>query len=144
MSNIFKLVSLYNDKEKVSEKMKPFEEKLKDIHESIKTAKDNLTFEERNFINNKLIDNFSETEIKEIEHCRKLRNDMLNGNAYYALPDIFDPYYDKYDICDIQKDGNKMRIGVSCLKQEGSISGMVRFLKMYYTTWFYRNELKNI
>lgn len=122
----------------------------------------------RDYIAEKLVENFSE-EIKEkyekyhqenlthlksyIENIKNLNN-IKGGisstlkeeysSQVYSITNIFDPYFDSWDLVDVEWNNDKtyVRFSVTCHKLEERLSPFDRILSIFWTVWIPVTELK--
>jgi hypothetical protein len=102
----------------------------------------------RKFIVDKILNNYTEKQMKMLEERRDNIKQMSEGNTAYswsASDMIFDPELDKFEINDIKvsKETKQVIIYVEDLKERGylGITGMW-IPKVYNTNWIPLDELE--
>ena len=144
MENIDKYIKAQGHRHKIWEEMKPFEDKLHSLGKIIEEAEENLSWDEKKFIAQKLWENFSEKQQEDVLKVREENEKMFSENYTYCLTETpFDPFYDTWRLVDFKtlEDG-KIQLEVSCKKREGTISGLMTFLDAYWTVPFDLNEIE--
>lgn len=143
MSDIIKFIGLESERKAIQDKLTPLQNNLNTIVGRIRELSNNLSFEEKKFIQDKLWEAMSEQEQSEVLKARKDLNDMMNNAYLYSLQNTpFDPIYDAWELISYEKnDEGKIRLTVSCKKNEGSISGLMTFLDIHETAWFSLGEI---
>ena len=145
MSNINSFIELDRERADIQKEMEPLQSRLTDVMAKIREINENLTYSEKKFIATKLYEAMSSDEKERLEEHRKRLSDMMNNAySYSAMHEPFDPFYDKWTLIGYLEDGNKIKIRVSCTKNEGSISGLMTFLDVHETTWLDRSELRDV
>lgn len=143
MGNISKFIEAEGERKKVQEEMRPLEERHRELSRIIEDVDTNLTFSEREFINQKLWENLSEKHQQDVLDSRAELEKMLSGNySYYQTNDPFDPFRDKWHLITYKRlDDGRIQLEVSCKRREGTISGLMTFLDTYWTVPFNKNEM---
>lgn len=168
MTKLFRFIELEDERKELQKQLDPLEKKRTEILSEQKKCSDELPITEKEFLAQKLWDNMSSKEQEEVLEVRKKHDEedarkreeekwrVLNGGVgddvfYQATSytianqqDPFDPMRDKWEIFDYERKGTKARFKVTCLRREGSISGMMRFLDVHTTVWIEIDELRNI
>ena len=163
MITLKEFVDLKEEAKAIHKRIKPETDRLDDIARLADDFNHNLLWNVKNFISQKLWDNMDSDTKEKVEKYRDELDKMLNppkseftwaatedGGSYgsYAIhtipPGPFDPFHDEWWIFSTEKKDEKVRIGVSCRKNEGSISGLVTFIDQHWTDWFDISEIENI
>ena len=164
MITLKEFVDLEEEAKTIRKIIKPETDRLHDIGRLTDDFNHNLLWSVKNFISQKLWDNMDSDTKEKVEKYRDELDKMLNppkhefswattedGGSYgscgviYAIPPgPFDPFHDEWWIFKTEKKDGKVRIGVSCRKNEGSISGLVTFVDEHWTDWFDEKEIDNI
>ena len=124
------------------QEIEPLQKRLNDNRKSLSELNEKLPFMSslRDFLAKKIIETYSEDELKALSEYRS----ELKSITSYSSNKTFDPLYDSWYIYDYERKGDKIRIKVSCKKNEGSISGLMTFLDTHYSSWFEMSELEQI
>lgn len=163
MITLKEFVDIEEEANVIHKLIKPETDRLKDIARLEDDFNHNLLWNVKNFISQKLWDNMDPDTKEKVEAHRNEIDKMLNppkhdfgwattedggvsgSIGYYSIPPgPFDPFHDEWWIFRTEKKDGKVRIGVSCRKNEGSISGLVTFVDEHWTDWFDEKELENI
>lgn len=146
MNKLDKIKGLLLKKEYVSAEIKTLENKLGEYQSEINDLTKSLTFEQKRFLDDKIIENFTETQKATMLSYRNYLESLNSGilNSYMAFNDVFDPYHDGYNISSIDNDYDKIRVTVTPTKPCGSISGLYTFYNIYTTVSFTKEEFENI
>lgn len=147
MNRLKEFIELDKQRKELNEELIPLQTKMAELKHGIDIVNDKLSFtKEKEFISQKLWDAFDSDTKEALQYLREKRAEEINWNAisYSAYKTPFDPFYDSWYIVSHEIDGNKIRFEVSCRKNEGTISGLMTFLDVYWTTWFDISELENI
>lgn len=141
-------IEVLDDVNSLEEQIKPLQTKLDEKRQTLREINEKLPFmfSLRDFLAEKIIEEYSDEELELLEEYRKFRNQFNKETCYNArLSKVFDPLYDYWHIFDYEKnEDGKIRFNVSCTKNEGSISGLLTFLDTHYTSWFDINEYENL
>ena len=144
MTSIEQLLNEEKKRIEVQEKLTPLQHEMTQLVEKIRRINDSMPFYEKSFIQEKLWKNISPDLQETILMERNERDASLSSDntSYCAKDYYFDPFRDKFDFVTstIDNDG-KIIITVSCVRKEGSISGLLRFLDTYNTVPFTIEEL---
>ena len=147
MNKLKEFLELNKQRKELNEELAPLQAKMGELNDKIANLNDSLTFSrEKEFISQKLWDAFDSDTKEALQYLRKKRDEEIKSGAfsYSAYKTPFDPFYDSWYIVSHEIDGDKIRFEVSCRKNEGTISGLMTFLDVYWTTWFDISELENI
>ena len=146
MSKLDKIKGLLLKKDYVSTEIKTLENKLGEYQSEINNLTKSLTFEQKRFLDDKIIENFTEKQKATMLSYRDYLESLNSGilNAYMSFNDVFDPYHDEYNISSIDNDYDKIRVTVTPTKPCGSISGIYTFYNRYTTASFTKEEFENI
>ena len=163
MITLKEFVDLEEEAKTIHKLIKPETDRLNAIARLTDDFNHNLLWNVKNFISQKLWDNMDSDTKEKVEEYRKELDNMLNppkseftwattedGGSYgsYAIraipPGPFDPFHDEWWIFKTERKDGKVRIGVSCRKNEGSISGLVTFVDEHWTDWLDEKEIENI
>lgn len=140
-------IILETKRKELQEKMKPLQEELTNITSKLRDLEGNLPYGVKKVIEDKLWDNISPSDKEKIENYHNEIHEMLDGNGSYCIRAMgkspFDPRMDKWHIISFEQDGDKIRFEVSCIKNEGTISGLMTMLDVYWTTWFNISEIEH-
>lgn len=139
LKNIIEVIDEINITE---QEIEPLQKRLNDNRKSLSELNEKLPFmySLRDFLAEKIIETYSEDELKALSEYRR----ELKSLTSYSSNKTFDPLYDSWYIYDYERKGDKIRIKVSCKKNEGSISGLMTFLDTHYSSWFEMSELETI
>ena len=164
MVTLKQFIELDSEAVSIRKRIEPETARLAEITKDKEWFNSHLTYEVRHFICQKLWDNMSSTAKEQIEEYRKKLDEMLNppkseiswatvgeegvSSGSYSIQAIqrgpFDPFNDEWWVVKCEEDGDKVRLCVSCKKNEDSISGLMVFLDEHYTVWFDKKEIENI
>ena len=161
MDTLKEFIELENERSAIESKIAPENARIRQITDEQQKFNDNLPYSVKNFIAEKLWDNFDSNHKERVQKYREDIDKMMNqpkteyawadtegnyGSSYTicAIQGPFDPKYDSWWICGFEEKDDKIRIRVSCKKNEGTISGLMTFLDVHWTTWFDKKELENI
>lgn len=146
MSKIDKIHKLLHKKNVATAKINGLQNDIKEYRQNISDICNSFTKEEKEFINDKIIEAFTESQKTHLMSYRNYIEQMRNGalNSYLAFYDVFDPYYDDYTIDRIEETDGKLCITVSPTKISGSVSAMYTYHNIYNTVWFDKKEFENI
>lgn len=142
LKTIIEVLDDINDTEK---QIKPLQEKLNGKRLALSELNERLPFmfSLRDFLSKKILEIYSEKELEAVNEYRKELEQQKNGTATsYTANKTFDPFNDSWYIYDYEREGDKIRMVISCKKNEGSISGLLTFLDTHYTNWFEISELE--
>lgn len=143
LKNIIEVLDEIKDTEK---QIKPLQERLNDKRNTLSELNEKLPFmlSLRDFLSKKILEKYSEEELEQVNDYRKdLKYKKLHPETtFYSSNKIFDPFNDSWYIYDYEREGDKIRMVISCKKNEGSISGLLTFLDTHYTNWFEISELE--
>ena len=146
MSKLDKIKGLLLKKEYVSTEIKTLENKLGEYQSEINDLTKSLTFKQKRFLDDKIIENFTEkqkaTMLSYRDYLERLSSGILN--SYMSFDDVFDPYHDEYNISSIDNEYDKIKVTVTPTKPCGSISGIYTFYNRYTTVPFTKEEFENI
>ena len=163
MNTLKEFIELEAERSALEEKIAPEKRRIHEINEDEQEFNDNLPLSVKNFIAEKLWEGFSSDYKEQVQEQRKKIEEMLyppkseltwntsNGDVIsssYSIYSIergpFDPVHDDWWIFSFEEKDDKMRICVSCKKNEGSISGLMTMLDAHWTVWFDKKEIENI
>jgi len=147
MNKLKEFLELDKQRKELNEELSPLQQKMAELNYGVEVLNANLSFtKEKEFISQKLWDAMDSEAQETILGIRRQREREINGDSvsYSAYQSPFDPFYDSWYIVTHEIDGDKIRFEVSCRKNEGSISGLMIFLDVHWTTWFDISELENI
>ena len=142
LKTIIEVLDEINDTEK---QIKPLQDRLNDKRKTLSELNEKLPFmfSLRDFLSEKILETYSEEALQAVNDYRKEIEVQKRDTAItYSLNKTFDPFYDSWYIYDYEREGDKIRLVVSCKKNEGSISGLLTFLDTHYTNWFEISELE--
>lgn len=131
------------ERKKVQEQLKPLHDKMSSLTKTIEEAGKNMSWNEKEFINQKLWENFDENHQQDVLDYRAEIEKMMSGNYSYSMTKTpFDPFYDEWHLITYkQLDDGKIQLQVSCRRREGTISGIYTFLDTYWTVPFDIKEM---
>ena len=142
LKNFIEVLDDINDTE---QQMKPLQDRLNDKRKTLSELNEKLPFifSLRDFLSEKILETYSEDELELLKEYREYLKGFSN-TLYYnqRLSKVFDPFTDSWYIYNYEREGDKIRMVVSCKKNEGSISGLMTFLDTHYTNWFKISELE--
>ena len=142
LKTIIEVLDEINDTEK---QIKPLQDRLNDKRKTLSELNEKLPFmfSLRDFLSEKILETYSEEALNAVNEYRKELEKQKNGTATsYTVNKTFDPFNDSWYIYDYEREGDKIRLLVSCKKNEGTISGLLTFLDTHYTNWFEISELE--
>lgn len=142
LKTIIEVLDEINDTEK---QIKPLQDRLNDKRKTLSELNEKLPFmfSLRDFLSEKILETYSEEALNAVNEYRKELEKQKNGTATsYTANKTFDPLNDSWYIYDYEREGDKIRLVISCKKNEGSISGLLTFLDTHYTNWFKISELE--
>ena len=143
LKNFIEVLDDINDTE---QQMKPLQDRLNDKRKTLSELNEKLPFifSLRDFLSEKILETYSEEELEEVDKYRKQvhPNPWIPTETCYVSSKVFDPFTDSWYIYNYEREGDKIRMVVSCKKNEGSISGLMTFLDTHYTNWFKISELE--
>ena len=143
--NLLEYANLFLERKRLQYIVNPHLKNLERCNSEIIQWGNNLSFKEREFISNKILENFSEYHLKQIYERRERTKQMFENNAsFYQVENIFDPLYDDWYVFDIEINKGLVRIEVSCNKNTGHISGIYTIPDLYKSKWFRIEELNTI
>ena len=144
MNKFERMVVLHAERKELWEEQKKLQDKTVPITIEIEDIKNGILWHEKDFISRKIWENFTDDQREEIEEARKEQDELMKQSATYTLRNSpFDPFYDKWEICDVKKtEDGKIKVQVSCKRREGTISGLVTFLDTYWTVPFTAEEIE--
>lgn len=149
MNKIKEMIELLGEQNRLYKQLQEVQSLLEPIKSKISVLNDSISMSTRvyNFICDKILETYTKDEIEKVEEYRKLlaqANTYVNSTSVYSYNGfkIFDPYNDSWYIYDYEQEGDKIRLLVSCRKNEGSISGLMTFLDTHCTNWFKISELE--
>lgn len=165
--SIFSIIENLEKKDKLQQEIAKLNSERIEIENNIKEVISHFSsYFLRDYIAEKLVENFSE-EIKKYykkyhqENLTHLKSyikkfDKIKGgisstlkeeyaSQLYSVSNIFDPYFDSWDLVDVEWNNDKtyVRFLVTCHKLEESISPFDRILSLFWTVWIPIDELKN-
>ena len=143
MNKLKEFVQVDTERKLVQKELTPLQERMHGIQTRLNEINDSLSISEKELINLKLWEAFSSSTKELVEHAREERERMFSGNGSYccATNEPFDPFFDKWHLTAFETKDNQIRFEVSCNRKEGSISGLMTFLDVYWTAWFDIAEL---
>ena len=150
MSVIGAYIEVLDEVKSLEKEIKPLQDKLNDRRNTLSELNERLPFmfSLRDFLSMKIIETYSQEELKLLNEYRKYCKDLSNSNRTYydaRLSKVFDPLFDNWYIFDYEKNDNgEIRFKVSCKKNEGTISGLMTFLDVHYTSWFNPKEIEEL
>ena len=146
METIKDFITTERERKALQKELDPLESAVRKMVCEINNFNANLPYGLQYFISKKLWENIDPSVREKIEATRNEISRMLNNaSSYHNIEKTaFDPIYDKWRLVTFEEDGDKIRFEVSCIRNEGSISGMFTFLDTYWTTWFDKSELDRI
>lgn len=148
MSVIGAYIEVLDEVHSLENEIKPLQDKLNDRRNTLSELNEQLKFNSslRDFLSEKILETYTDSELEEVDKYRKLvhPNPFIPTETCYVNSKVFDPYYDDWYIYDYERDCDKIRFSVSCRKNEGSISGLVTFLDVHYTSWFNPKEIEEL
>lgn len=135
--------------------IKPMQARLTELRQEKKVLENCLSPTEKKFLAQKIYDNFDTDEKAALDRYKAEVNKAAAGPTAYILSEDsytvngkkcnFDPFIDKWEVVDVEEDDRGyIRFKVSCLKNEGSIGGLLRFLSLYTSVWFSHSEIRNV
>ena len=142
LKTIIEVLDDINDTEK---QIKPLQEKLNGKRLALSELNERLPFmfSLRDFLSEKILETYSEEELEAVNKYRKeLEQRKSRPATSYTLNKTFDPFNDSWYIYDYEREGDNIRMVISCRKNEGSISGLLTFLDTHYTNWIKISELE--
>lgn len=142
LKTIIEVLDDINDTEK---QIKPLQNRLNDKRKTLSELNEQLPFMSslRDFLSEKILETYSEEALQAVNDYRKEIEVQKRDTAItYSLNKTFDPFNDSWYIYDYEREGDKIRLLVSCKKNEGTISGLLTFLDTHYTNWFEISELE--
>lgn len=142
LKTIIEVLDEINDTEK---QIKPLQDRLNDKRKTLSELNEKLPFmfSLRDFLSEKILETYSEEALQAVNDYRKEIEVQKRDTAItYSLNKTFDPFNDSWYIYDYEREGDKIRLLVSCKKNEGTISGLLTFLDTHYTNWFEISELE--
>lgn len=131
------------ERKKVQEQLKPLHDKMNSLTRTIEEAEKNMSWDEKEFINQKLWENFDEKHQQDVLDVRADIEKMMSGNYSYSMTTTpFDPFHDEWHLITYkQLEDGKIQLQVSCKRREGTISGIYTFLDTYWTVPFDIKEM---
>lgn len=116
----------------------------------------------RDYIAEKLVENFPEETKKDYKkyhqenltllksYINKIKDGISStdkdkySSQVYSVSNVFDPYFDSWDLVDVEWNNDKtyVRFSVTCHKLEESLSPFDRILSLFWTAWIPVTELK--
>jgi hypothetical protein len=146
MSKLDKIKGFLLKKKYITTEIKTLEDKLKEYTSEISDIANSFTREQKRFIDDKIIENFTERQKAAMLSYRDYLDRLNSGilNSYMSFDGVFDPYHDSYNIVSIENEYDKIKITVTPTKPSGSISGLYTFFDMYTTVPFTKEEFENI
>lgn len=146
MNKLQEYIQAETERRLIANEMEPLQARMTTVLAKIDSINDELLLTEKAFINRKLMENLSQDHIEAIQARREEIKKMLSDATSYSLShiDVFDPEHDEWHLVGFETNEDKIRFQVSCKKREGTISGLLTFLDIYWTSWFNISELSEI
>jgi len=146
MNKLQEYIQAETERRLIANEMEPLQARMTTVLAKIDSINDELLLTEKAFINRKLMENLSQDHIEAIQARRDEIKKMLSDATSYSLShiDVFDPEHDEWHLVGFETNEDKIRFQVSCKKREGTISGLLTFLDIYWTSWFNISELSEI
>ena len=131
------------ERKKVQEQLNPLHDKMSSLTRTIEEVEKNISWDEKEFINQKLWENLDEKHQQDVLDVRADIEKMMSGNYSYSMTkNPFDPFHDEWHLITYkQLEDGKIQLQVSCKRKEGSISGIYTFLDTYWTVPFDIKEM---
>ena len=148
MNSIERIIDLINEGNTIEKEISCLQEQKKIIEKDIEQFMSEIKPSQKKFLDDKIIERFSDETKKRIESYRKYMNDIASGICNsYQIWNIFDPYTDKYtitniDVDDRENEGLFIKVIVRPEKPSGHISLMTVY-DLYMSEWFNIDEFEN-
>lgn len=146
MNLVKTIIEVLDDINETATEIEPLQKRLNDKRKTLGELNEQLLFMSslRDFLSKKILETYSDAELEEVGKYRKQvhPNSWIPTETCYVSSKVFDPYYDEWYIYNYERKGDKIRLAVSCKKNEGTISGLMTFLDTHYTNWFEISELE--
>ena len=164
--SIFSIIENLEKKNNLQQEINKLNGERIEIENTIKEVLSHfLSYFLRDYIAEKLVENFPEETKKDYEKYHQenvthlkyyVKNfDNIEGgisstdkdnysSQAYSITNVFDPYFDSWDLVDVEWNNDKtyVRFSVTCHKLEESLSPFHRILSLFWTVWIPVTELK--
>lgn len=151
MSKLVDASQIFSSIEELKNEISPLEKKRYSLQQEFNTLCDTMSYDEHQFLREKLYATLTEEEKEKIEavKARNKEDIRLNRLCCYVEEDPFDPLNDAFKIIAIDSKSEEgetfIRVQVSPNKSRGTISGILTFYNNpMVTDWFNIKELDNI